>query len=117
MYEGMSRYVAKVLKRATDNVTEDTDPQTLVELAETVVSLCRDKVLTEAQVEAIGGSLDIEVPEWEPETTDEGLTLQDVADGMAELSGVVSEQGEEVAGQGDAIAELSEIVSGLVPTE
>lgn len=36
---------------------------------------------------------------------------------LAELSGVVSEQGEEMAGQGDAIAELSEIVSGLVPTE
>lgn len=89
MYEGMSRYAAKVLKRATQNISDNTDPQTLVELANTVVIMCKDKVLTETQVEAIGDGLDIDVPEWEPETTEDGLTLQDVADGLIDLASTV----------------------------
>ena len=85
------------------------DADALLELSEWLASFRRHGTITDAQLDALADMLGIQVDVPDaPDTFEEAL---------ADLSATVSEQGEEVAGHGDALAELSEIVSGLVPAE
>jgi hypothetical protein len=115
-YNGIEDFVTKAVLNAIDK----SDGATLDEHARLIgIVVAMGDRLTVEQVAAITDAIPYEgaVPEWHEPVTSDGLTMQDLGDGIAELSAVVSDQGDAIEMTDDALAELSEIVSGLVPNE
>ena len=92
-YEGLGAYATKALVCAINRINEDTAPAEILRILENTTSLVNGHVVSEAQFDVIASVMpsEVDVPEWEPETTTEGLTLQDVSDAVADLSDMVSE--------------------------
>ena len=92
-YEGLGAFVTKCLVGAIAHIDEKTSAEEYLRISEDTVALVNGRVISEDQLKVIASVMpsDIDVPEWEPEKTDEGLTLQDVSDAVADLSEAVSE--------------------------
>jgi len=108
-YKGIEDFFCKAMLNALSR-SEGASLDEHARIIEDVVKM--EPRLTAEQVAAIADAIPYEgvVPEWHEPETEDGLTLSDIADGMADLS--VTIQITE-----DGLAELSEIVSGLVPQE
>lgn len=92
-YEGIGQYVAAVTIAAIERIDEHTSAATIDNLAGRVVSLARTGTVSEEQFELIRDAMlekvEADIPEDVEPTTEEGLTMQDLADGLADLSEVV----------------------------
>lgn len=118
---------AFVYKSCVDAIAKykagEEDPDKLLRMGEWLVSFREGGAITDAQLASLEDMLGIDVPVPDaPDTWEDSIAAvqQDVSDqgsALAELSGVVSDQGEAQEVTDAALAELSEIVSGLVPTE
>ena len=116
VYKGIEDFFCKAMLNALSR-SEGASLDEHARIIEDVVKM--EPRLTADQVAAIADAIPYEgvVPEWHEPETEDGLTLSDIADGMADLSVTVSVQGESIQTTEDGLAELSEIVSGLVPQE
>lgn len=92
-YEGIGQYVAAVTIAAIERIDEHTSAATIDNLAGRVVALARAGTVSEEQFELIRDAMlekvEADIPEDVEPTTEEGLTMQDLADGLADLSEVV----------------------------
>ena len=98
-YEGLDKFLVKATLREITRLENDDSGAGYMRIAENVYSFCESKTISPNQAEVIFEAMEWEdeIPDYEPEQTSEGLTLQDVSDAVAELSEVVSEmlEGEE----------------------
>lgn len=92
-YNGLSEFVVKTTLRAITRLDETSSSDSYMRIAENVLKFCDSKRISPNQAAVIFEAMQWTgpVPEYEPEHTDEGLTLQDVSDAVADLSEVVSE--------------------------
>ena len=102
-----------VFKASWDAITKykagDEDAEKLATLVANISELRRNGIITDAQIDALSSYLGVYVPVPDaPDTYEEHLeAVQRVANATAEDQTILS----------DAIAELSEVVSTLFPTE
>jgi len=91
-YEGLSAFLTRVTLKAISKLDE-ADVDEHMRIAENVKAWVSAKTMEVNHAEMIFAAMDWPepIPEPEPEQTDEGLTLQDVSDGLADLGEVVSE--------------------------
>lgn len=92
-YEGLDKFLVKTTLREIDRLDRNQDQEGYLHLAENVLAYIDGRKISPNQAEVIFDAVEWTgpIPEYEPETTSEGLTLQDVSDGLADLSEVVSE--------------------------
>ena len=92
-YEGIGQYVAAVTIAAIERIDEHTTPATIDNLAGRVVALASSGTVSKEQFELIRDAMlekvEADIPEDVEPTTEDGLTMQDLADGLADLSEVV----------------------------
>lgn len=115
-YTGLEDYFTKAVLNASSRLA-DASLGEHMRLVENVRAMA-DR-LTEEQLGAIADAIPYEgeVPEWHEPTTSEGLTLQEVADGVAELGEVTSGIAADVEDLNEGVAELGDIISGIVNPE
>ncbi len=120
-YDGLADYVTACTVNAIERVGEDTDPSVLLALSDRVVTLAEGGSISEEQFDLLRDAMlektTVEIPPYVEPTTPDGLTLSDLADAMAELSGVVSDQGASIEISDGGLADLSEMVSSIMPRE
>lgn len=103
-YKNFGNHMTKYTIMAIDRITYDTDPEVILELMERVSNFVKSGIITDEQYQQIQQALDEKVDYDIPEDhTTEGLSLENVA--------------YQVEVQGDAISELGELMSGLLPDE
>lgn len=115
-YTGIEDFVTKAVLNAIDK----SEGATLDEHARLIgVVVAMGDRLTVEQVAAITEAIPYEgaVPEWHEPTTSDGLTIQDLSDGLAELGEVTSGIAGDVEDLTDGVAELGDIISGIINPE
>ena len=92
-YDGLDKFLVKASLREIQRLELDTSGAGYMRIAENVYSYCQSKTISPNQAEVIFNAMEWvgPIPDYEPEHTIEGLTLQDVSDAVADLSEVVSE--------------------------
>lgn len=92
-YEGLSKFLVRATLREIARMEKDDSGAGYMRIAENVRTWVESGRISSNQAQLIYDALDWkeDIPEYEPEHTDEGLTLQDVSDAVADLSLVVSE--------------------------
>ena len=92
-YEGLDKFLVKAALREIQRLELDTSGAGYMRIAENVYEFCESKAISPNQAEVIFEAMEWvgPIPDYEPEQTAEGLTLQDVSDAVADLSEVVSE--------------------------
>jgi len=91
-YDGLSAFLTRATLRAISKLDE-ADVDEHMRIAENVSAWVKAKMMAPNHAQMIFDALHWTgpIPEPEPEQTVEGLTLQDVSDGLADLGEVVSE--------------------------
>lgn len=87
-YDGLDKFLVKATLREIGRADAD-----YIRVAENVFAYCNSKTISPNQAAVIFDAMEWAgpIPDYEPEHTVEGLTLQDVSDAVADLSEVVSE--------------------------
>ena len=104
-YEGLDVFVTKVTVGEISRWSDGGSDVDIDRVTKNVISFCEGGVISPNQLAVITDALDvdIDVPEYEPPRTEEGQTLQDVANDLADLT--------------DGVAELGELLSGIIDPE
>ena len=92
-YAGLDKFLVRATLREIARLDKDDSGVGYMRIVENVRSFVETKAISPNQAQLIFDALDWEedIPDYEPEQTVEGLTLQDVSDAVADLSEVVSE--------------------------
>ena len=92
-YEGLDKFVIKATLKEIARLDGEGGGAGYMRIAENVRSFVESKLISPNQAAVIFEAMDWAgpIPDYEPEHTAEGLTLQDVSDAVADLSEVVSE--------------------------
>lgn len=106
------------------------DPETMMKISRWLMYFRSNGALTDAQIKALSDYLGVSVvvpdapdtyetivSEIQNALSQQGNTIVEQADAIADLSQVASTTVEDVQTNADAIADLSDVVSSLVPTE
>lgn len=91
MDNALSKFLVRTSLREIARLEAGVSPESYLTVGERVRAHYYSHQISPNQAEVIFAALDEEVPDYDPEQTIEGLTLQDVSDAVADLSEVVSE--------------------------